>query len=137
MKTILVVDDKERIRRTYNSVFTKEGYRVLEASNADEANDVVTSNKIDLMLLDIEMPDVNGTILYDVTKLFRKDLNIIVSSVYSLDDQRFLIKNADDYFDKSEGIKVLKEKVSRALSNGKHKKDETGGGHENRFDDAG
>ena len=117
MKTILVVDDQERIRKIYKTVFTKQGYRVLEAKSAAEADDIVETSDIDLMLLDIKMPEVDGTVLYDVARLFRKDLKVIVSSVYSLDDQKHLIEGAVDYFDKSEGIKVLKEKVKKVLSN--------------------
>ena len=116
MKTILVVDDQERIRKTYNSVFTREKYHVLEAKNADEANEIVKTTEIDLMLLDIKMPEVDGTILYDVAKLFNRKFKVIVSSVYPLDDQKNLIKGASDYFDKSEGVNVLKEKVKRVLS---------------------
>ncbi len=117
MKTILVVDDQERIRRTYNSVFTREGYHVLEAKNANEADDIVESSKVDLMLLDINMPEVDGSLLYNVCKLFRRDLKVIVSSVYPLDDQKSLIDGASDYFDKSEGIQALKKKVNRLLLN--------------------
>lgn len=69
------------------------------------------------MLLDIKMPEVNGTILYDIISVFHKGIKVIVSSVYPLDDQKSLIKGAVDYYDKSEGIKVLKEKVKRALFN--------------------
>ena len=116
MKTILVVDDQARIRRIYGDVFTKEGYRVLEAKNATEADEIVETGDVDLMLLDIKMPEVDGVILYDVARLFRNDLKVIVASVYPLDDQKNLIKGAADYFDKSEGIKVLKEKVNKILS---------------------
>ena len=116
MKTILVVDDQEKVRKTYKSVFTNEGYRVLEAKNANEANDIIETTNIDLMLLDIKMPEVDGTILYDVATVFKRNLKVIVSSVYPLDDQKQLIQGAADYFDKSEGIKVLKEKVRRVLS---------------------
>ena len=119
MKTILVVDDQDRIRKTYSRLFTKEGYCVLEAKNALEADNIVETVKVDLMLLDIKMPEVDGTILYDVAKLFKRDLKVIVSSVYPLDDQKNFIKGATDYFDKSEGIRVLKEKVNRVLSNKK------------------
>ena len=116
MKTILVVDDQHRIRRMYSSVFKQEGYRVLEARNAGEASDIIETGDVDLMLLDIKMPEVDGVILYDVARLFRNDLKVIVASVYPLDDQKNLIKGAADYFDKSEGIKVLKEKVNKILS---------------------
>lgn len=117
MKTILIVDDQERIRQLYKLIFTKEGYLVLEADNADKANEIIKKVNIDLMLLDIKMPEINGTILYEIIKVFHKGIKVIVSSVYPLDDQKNLIKGAADYYDKSEGIKVLKDKVKHALLN--------------------
>lgn len=117
MKTILVVDDQDRIRKTYNRVFTKEGYCVLEARNANEADDIIESTKVDLMLLDLKMPEVNGEVVYDVAKLFQRGLKVIVSSVYPLDEQKQMIGDATDYFDKSEGIQVLKKKVRAVFIN--------------------
>lgn len=117
MKKILIVDDQERIRRLYKLVFAKKGYLVLEAENTDKANETIKKVNIDLMLLDIKMPEADGTILYEITRVFHKGIKVIVSSVYPLDDQKNLIKGAVDYYDKSEGIKVLKEKVRRALLN--------------------
>jgi DNA-binding NtrC family response regulator len=115
MKTILIVDDHEMIRKMYGLVFSREGYHVLAAKNALEANMIVKNCTVDLMLLDIKMPKVDGKVLYDVTRPFKKDLKVIVSSVYPLDDQKRMIEGATDYFDKSEGIKALKEKVKQVL----------------------
>ncbi len=117
MRTILIVDDQKRIRQLYKLIFTKEGYLVLEADNADKANELAKKVNIDLMLLDIKMPEADGAILYEITSMFHKCIKVIVSSVYPLDDQKNLIKGAVDYYDKSEGIKVLKEKVRHALLN--------------------
>ena len=111
MKTILLVDDQEGIRKTYKTILKKEGYCVLEAKSAAEADDIVETGDVDLMLLDIKMPEVDGTVLYDVATLFKRKLKVIVCSVYPIDDQKNLIKGATDYFDKSEGIKALKSKI--------------------------
>jgi two-component system, OmpR family, response regulator ResD len=115
MKTILVVDDNERIRRIYRKMLSREGFRVLESSNADEANDLLLIYKVDLMLLDINMPSVDGVVFHLVTEMFHPDVKIIVASVYPLDDQKKMIKDAADYFDKSEGLKVLIQKVKSLL----------------------
>jgi len=118
MKTILIVDDQERIRQLYKLIFTKEGYSVLDASCADKANEIVKVKKIDLILLDIKMPEVDGAILFETTKMFHPGIKVIVSSVYPLDDQKNLIEGAEDYYDKSESVKVLKEKVKNVLYTG-------------------
>jgi len=116
MKTILVVDDNERIRNIYEKAFSKEGYRVLESSCADEANEILLVEQVDLMLLDINMPTVDGAVFHLVSEMFHPDVKVIVSSVYPLDDQKLLIKGATDYFDKSEGLKILVQKVKTALT---------------------
>ena len=115
MKTILVVDDEERIRRVYERMFVKEGFAVFEAGSVDAANEIMLRNKIDLVLLDINMPDVDGAVLYAIIQAFHNRSKVIVSSVFSLDDQKKLIKAATDYYDKSESIKVLLHKVRAAL----------------------
>ena len=115
MHTILIVDDNERIRDLYGKNFSREGYRVLQASCADEANEILLIEKVDLMLLDINMPSVDGAVFHLVTRMFHPDIKIIISSVYPLDDQKSLIKGATDYFDKSESLRILVQKVKAAL----------------------
>jgi two-component system, OmpR family, phosphate regulon response regulator OmpR len=115
MKTILVVDDNDRIRSIYRKKLSQEGYRVLESSSADEANDLLLIYKVDMLLLDINMPSVDGVVFHMVTEMFHPDIKVIVASVYPIDNQKLLIKDADDYFDKSEGLKVLVNKVKSLL----------------------
>jgi len=112
MRTILIVDDQSRIRETYRQILLKDGYYVLEASTADEANEILKNETVDLMLLDIKMPGVSGKILYEIRKMFHQDTKVIVCSVYPLEDQKQIIQGAHDYFDKSEGLNALRQKVS-------------------------
>jgi DNA-binding response OmpR family regulator len=60
--TILVVDDERIARRLLYRVLTEEGYRVFEAAGADEAMGVLklAHPYIDLIMLDVVMPDVDG-----------------------------------------------------------------------------
>jgi DNA-binding response OmpR family regulator len=116
MKTILVVDDNDRIRSIYKKVLSKEGFRVLESSSADEANDIFLVYKVDLILLDINMPSVDGMVFHLVTQMFHPDVKVIVASVYPVEDQKLMIKGAVDYFDKSEGLKALIHKVKSTLT---------------------
>ncbi len=115
MRSILIVDDQSRIRATYRQILTKDGYYVLEASNADEANEILKNETIDLMLLDIKMPRVSGRILYEIKRMFHQETKVVVCSVYPLEDQKQIIRGADDYFDKSEGLVVLRQKVLNLL----------------------
>ena len=103
-KKILIVDDEMKVRRMYSSLLKSEGYRVFSASSAVEADDILGKRKIDLVLLDINMPEIDGSLLHQVMDTFHKNAKIIVCSVRPLDDQRKLIDNAADYYDKSQGI---------------------------------
>ncbi|MBF0571113.1 MAG: response regulator [Candidatus Omnitrophica bacterium] len=102
-KRVLVVDDEVKIRGTYRQILLSMGFDVETASNAVEAQGLLVRSKFDLVLLDINMAEVDGTILFEVMKMFHKDIKVIVSSVYPIDEQKEKIRGAQGYFDKSEG----------------------------------
>ena len=116
MKTILIIDDDERILRMYSKLFLPEGFKIIEAADAQTGMRLLKENKINLILLDINMPEIDGKDMFRyIQNHFCHDLKIIVSSVYSLDDQKQFIAGADDYYDKSQGIDILLEKVKNML----------------------
>ena len=121
MKRILIVDDDKKIRRIYTTLLDLEGYKVQEASSADEANEILKREKIDLTLLDIKMPEAGGDTMYEVMKTFHRKSKVIVASVYPLDEQKSIISGADDYFDKSQGVDILLAKIKKVLANGSKK----------------
>jgi len=123
MYTILVADDEKRIRNVYKGVLKQRGYKVVDVPNIIDARKYIKAVKVDLVLLDINMGELSGDILYEVSKCFHQNIKIIVSSVYSVEDQKRLMPHADDYFDKSEGNKVLLEKISGVLLNSSKCKD--------------
>ena len=55
--SVLVVDDESGIRSTINEILSDEGYLVKTAADAAEARQCYSSDKLDLVLLDIWMPD--------------------------------------------------------------------------------
>ena len=59
-KTALVVDDEAQIRRVVKHALTDDGMRVLEASTAREALDLSASERPDVIVLDIGLPDGSG-----------------------------------------------------------------------------
>ena len=115
MKTILVVDDETRIRFIYNRFLTLEGFNVLEASSCIDANEILKREHVDLILLDLRLPEVKGHTLYDVIQMFHPRTKVIVSSVYHLERQKEIIPGATDYFDKSQGIDALLTKIRQVL----------------------
>jgi DNA-binding response OmpR family regulator len=112
---ILIVDDEERIRSVFVKMMQREGFDVIEAAGAGEAYDLLLENSVDLILLDINMMNVDGTVLYEIAQVFCEKSKVIVTSVYPLEDQKKLIQGAADYYDKSDSLQILIEKVNRLL----------------------
>lgn len=118
MTKILVVDDEARFRALYEKTLTNEGFDVIEASSAHETYDILHAGRhVDIVLLDIEMPRIKGTELYDVMRKLYGKVQIIVSSVYPVDEQKKMIPGAAGYYDKSEEIEVLLKLIGKAKEN--------------------
>ena len=117
MKKILVIDDVVKVRRIYKDLLKSEGYAVFEASGAVEAKEILKNDNIDLVLLDIKMPEFDGRVMHDILKDFHKNVNVIVCSVFPMDEQKRIISDAADYYDKSRDLDMLIEKVNRVLQN--------------------
>jgi DNA-binding NtrC family response regulator len=115
METILIVDDEKKVRNIYRRLLQDEGFKVLEAENAVKAKWLLESEHVDVMLLDINMPEITGDVLYEIARIFNRDVKIIVTSVYPVNYQKEKIEGAVEYFDKSEGLKVLIEKVKKVI----------------------
>ncbi|MCT7569250.1 response regulator [Aliarcobacter butzleri] len=78
-KTILIVEDSFVVREQLKDILTNRNYKILEANNEKDALKVVTLNKIDLILLDLELEKSNGyDFLIKNKKLILEQLNIKV-----------------------------------------------------------
>lgn len=78
MKKVLVVDDDPYILMSMEFLMRKNGYDVMIARNGTEAMDFINSNKPDLVLLDIMMPDVDGYSICEWIKSNEATKDIIV-----------------------------------------------------------
>lgn len=69
-KTILLIEDETRIRFLLRDYFLKENFTIIEAADGDEGINYFINNKIDLVILDIMMPKVDGiTVLETIRKV--------------------------------------------------------------------
>jgi CheY-like chemotaxis protein len=86
-ETILVVDDDEAVRKVTTNLLTSAGYRVIEASNAEKALEVMTASgpQIDLLLTDLIMFGQSGFDLFEHAKVIRPDLRSLFMSGYTGD----------------------------------------------------
>ncbi|MBM4167820.1 MAG: response regulator [Ignavibacteria bacterium] len=68
MKTILVVDDEESLRKVIASTLTQRGYRVLQAENGLQGLEVARENLPDLIISDVYMENMNGFIMVEMLR---------------------------------------------------------------------
>ena len=73
MTKILVVDDDPVIQKFLHEILTRSGYQVISAGDGVEALTVLHNEPIDLMILDIMMPNMNG---YDVCRAVKVDVRL-------------------------------------------------------------
>ncbi len=115
-KRILLVDDEESIQLLYREEFEDEGYLVDSAYNGAEALAKFRQHPPDLVVLDINMPGMNGIEVLRQMKEFRADLPIILSSAYHEYKQDFGSWASDAYVVKSFNMDELKTTVHKLLS---------------------
>src|SRR6185369_4692440 len=96
---ILVVDDEEIIRNSISFILGKEGYDVVEAANGKEAYDLVLKESFDIIITDLEMPEMKGIELLErVVQISPQVMVIIITAYGSLETAiAALRKGAGDY----------------------------------------
>jgi len=118
-KTILCVDDDSQIRELIKSFLESKGFRVVTSSDGWDCLREIVVNKPDLILMDINMPKLNGLNALDMIKVTRllDDVPIIVVSAE--DDKETVDKahqlGADDFLVKPFSFDELGERISRRI----------------------
>jgi two-component system KDP operon response regulator KdpE len=116
MGRILVVDDEPQIRKFLRISLGANGHEVIEAETAGQGVDLARTRKIDLVILDLGLPDLDGQ---DTISAIREtsQVPIIVLSVRAqeVDKVEALDRGADDYVVKPFGIAELMARVRVAL----------------------
>jgi DNA-binding response OmpR family regulator len=116
MKKILLVDDEKSIHLLYREELEEEGYEVHSAMDGDEALEKFESVSPDLVILDINMPGMNGIVVLRRMKELNPSLPVILSSAYHEYKQDLGAWASDDYIVKSADLDDLKAAVRRHLS---------------------
>jgi len=116
---VLVVDDEPNIAHSLNFLMEKVGYSVRIAADGEEAIEAIKEARPDLILLDINMPRMNG---YQVCELVRaspewKDILIVMLTAKGRDIEREkgLAVGADDYITKPFSTQEVIDKVRGML----------------------
>jgi len=116
---ILIAEDNEVNRKLLRDILRYHGYDVIEAVNGAEAVEMARAHKVDLILMDIQMPVMNG---YEAIKTLRnnpltKEIRIIAvtSFVMKGDKEKALEAGADEYLCKPIDTRELPVIVKRIL----------------------
>ena len=113
---LLVVDDEAGVRQSLQLVFNKS-YNILEASSADEAIEKTSSEKPDVILLDIMMPGTDGLAVFKQIKSVHPDCQVIMLTGLNTARTAFVAKGtgAFDYVTKPFDVEELRLRVEHAL----------------------
>jgi len=118
-KTILIVEDEPDAAELFAEMMRVGGFRVLKTTSSAPAMDMLTSEKPDLVILDVMMPDISGL---DILRQMRLDpalaqIPVVVVSAKGTptDIKTGMDAGASTYLTKPVGFLELKEAVDRAL----------------------
>lgn len=115
-KNILIIEDETRIRFLLRDYFLKEGFNIIEASDGDEGINCFVKHKIDLVILDIMMPKIDGiTVLETIRKVSLVPVILLTAKGQEEDKLFGYEMGADDYMTKPFSPKVLIAKVKALL----------------------
>jgi DNA-binding response OmpR family regulator len=113
--TILLVDDEDSIQKLLAYPLEREGYRVLQARDGEEALERFASERVDLVVLDIMLPKLDGL---EVCKRLRAESEVPIIMLTARDDELDTVLGlelgADDYITKPFSIREFRSRV-RAL----------------------
>ena len=115
--SILVIDDEEEIRNTLSEILSDEGYMVETAKNGKDALKNSKKTPFDLALVDIKLPDIEGTdLLIKLREAQPKMAALIVTGKPSLDNAIKSVNNgADGYILKPFDVPTLIETIKKTL----------------------
>ena len=119
MKKVLIVDDEVLNRDLIVKVLRKEGMKVFEAENGEEALEQMRIKDFDLILMDLMMPVLNG---FDTIKAIREQLHqeMPIVTLSAINDksaiERAIALGANDYLTKPYNLMTMLNVVKGALS---------------------
>lgn len=113
---VLIVDDDPQMLRAVSNILKARDYDVLEAGDGETALEVLTEERVDIVLLDLGLPRMDGKDV--ITRLRRwSDIPVIVLSVRDAQDEKVaaLDAGADDYLTKPFGTKEILARMRAVL----------------------
>lgn len=121
METILIVDDEVQMQQLIGMFLKSEGYHVLTASSAHEAEQMLMQHKVNLMLLDVMMPFMDGfTFAEQIAPRYDVPIIFLTALDAKNDKLKGLTIGAEDYIVKPFDASELIARIRIVLRRGKH-----------------
>jgi two-component system cell cycle response regulator DivK len=118
--TVLYIEDNQENRLLVRRILQAEGYNVLEAGSAQQALEIVLSQPPDLILMDINLPEVDGytltSQLKSIPSLGRIPIVALTANVMKGDRERTLEAGCDGYIQKPIDVDTLPHQINRFLA---------------------
>lgn len=117
MYNILLIEDDRPLNKAISVYFKKEKFYVLSTFSGQEALDILFQNNLDLIILDINLPDLSGFDLIEQIKIINSNIPILILSACDLDSAILHGFNlgAEDYVTKPFNIEILHKKINVIL----------------------
>lgn len=119
-KTLLVIEDDETMRNALKRIFESDGFKVKTAADGTQLSNVLDETPIDLIILDIGLPWING---FELAKLLKEHeelksipLIFVSGKTSELDVKRGFDVGADDYIKKPFDVEKIKKTVNTLLN---------------------
>ena len=113
----MLVDDEEIVINVSREMLDSMGYNVIIAKGGKEALEIFKKDKdkIALVILDMIMPDLGGSQVYDVLKEIKPDIKVLLSSGYSIDGQasEIMSRDCDGFIQKPFNMIQLSKRIRK------------------------
>ncbi len=117
MTTILLVEDDKNQRLLYEQELRNEGYEIVTASDGKDALEKVQEKLPDIVIMDINMPEMDGIEAMGKLLSKNKEIPVLINTAYSNYKESFMSWAAEAYIVKSSDLSELKEKIKEVLAN--------------------
>lgn len=118
-KTILIVEDNDLNMKLFNDLLQAHGYETLQTKDGREAVDIVREHRPDLVLMDIQLPEISGL---EVTKMIKSDdelksIPVIAVTAFAMkgDEEKIREGGCEGYIAKPISVPTFLETVARFL----------------------
>lgn len=110
---VLIVDDNEDFRESLCDILQDWNYKALSASTGVLALDRMNKTYVDIVLLDMRMPDMNGLECLNLIRKYHPEVKVIMITTYPEEEKKALEKGAIDVLIKPLNLKTFRELLDK------------------------